>query len=374
MIKEIKCPQCNNIIDLSKEASKIFNQEKDDLERAKKEFERKKNKQNEIVKEILKKKLKEKEDQIREEEQEKRKQQERDFQKKENDLKRKENSIRNMEEDLKLKNERYLIEKEKEIEIRGKKKAEQEFELERLKNKEEKEDMKKGMTEMKRKLEQGSQQQQGEIQEIAIEEHLKKNYLFDIIEEVPKGRKGADIIQTVRNNYGQECGKIIYESKRTKAFSEEWIEKLKEDQARENANISILVTQTMPKNMLKSGTYRGIYICEYSALIVVVPLIREGIIKVHETKEVQQNKESKMEALYKYLSDNRFKQIINSIIENQQFMSQQLDKEKAAMERIWAERRRRIEMAQEKIITLYGDIKAIGGNSISDIENLQLPS
>ena len=223
-------------------------------------------------------------------------------------------------------------------------------------------------------MEQGSEQQQGEIQEIAIEEHLKKNYLFDIIEEVPKGRTGADIIQTVRNNYGQQCGKIIYESKRTKKFSEEWIEKLKEDQARENANISILVTQTMPKNMFKSGTYRGIYICEYSELIVVVPLIREGIIKVHETKEIQQNKESKMEALYKYLSGDRFKQIINIMIENQQFMSQQLDKEKAAMERIWAERRKRIEITQEKISSLHGDIKAIGGNSISDIENLQLSS
>ena len=373
-MKEIKCPQCNNIIDLNKEASKIFNQEKDDLERAKKDFERKKNKQNEIVKEILKKKLKEKEDQIREEEQEKRKQQERDFQKRENDLKRKENSIRDMEEDLRLKNERYLIEKEKEIEIRGKKKAEQEFELERLRIEKEKEDMKKGMAEMKRKLEQGSQQQQGEIQEIAIEEHLKKNYFFDIIEEVPKGRKGADIIQTVRNNYGQECGKIIYESKRTKAFSEEWIEKLKEDQTRENGNISILVTQTMPKKMLKPGIYRGVYICEYSELIVVVPLIREGIIKVHEAKEVQQNKESKMEVLYKYLSGDKFKQIINIMIENQQSMRKQLDKEKAAMESIWAERRKKLDITQEKISQLYGDIKAIGGNSISDIENLQLSS
>ena len=142
-------------------------------------------------------------------------------------------------------------------------------------------DQKKLAEEMRRKAEQGSMQLQGEVQELALEAMLQSAFPFDLITEVGKGVKGADCIQTVRNNFGQECGKIIYESKRTKDFGGDWIEKLKADMRSLGADVAVIVTQAMPKDMDGFGEKNGVWICQFTEARAMIALLRDSIIKVH---------------------------------------------------------------------------------------------
>jgi hypothetical protein len=149
------------------------------------------------------------------------------------------------------------------------------------------EDQQKLADEMRRKAEQGSMQMQGEVQELLLEELLKSSFPFDQISEVGKGVRGADCIQTVRNNLGQEAGKIIYESKRTTAFSQEWIEKLKADMRSQGADIAVIVTQTFPKDMDRFGEKDGVYICSFQEVKSVALLLRNAILKIYDTKKTR---------------------------------------------------------------------------------------
>ncbi len=154
---------------------------------------------------------------------------------------------------------------------------------------------------MRRKSEQGSMQLQGEVQELALEELLKAAFPFDIISEVGKGVRGADCIQTVRNNFGQECGKIIFESKRTKDFASDWIEKLKADMRSQGADVAVIVTQALPKDMDRFGEKDGVWICSFAEVKPIVQMLRDGIIKISSALKSQENRGDKMHLLYDYL-------------------------------------------------------------------------
>jgi hypothetical protein len=221
------------------------------------------------------------------------------------------------------------------------------------------EDQKKLTEEMQRKANQGSMQMQGEILELVLEEELKAEFPFDIIEEVPKGVKGADLIQTVVNGRQQSCGKIIYEGKRTKAFSESWIEKLKEDQRVSGASLAVIVTETMPKEMSRFGRKDGVWICI---------LIRE-----YEARASMEDKGDKMSMLYSYLTGNEFRQRVEAIVEGFSAMKEDIEKEKRAMMKLWKEREKQIEKVITNTIDMYGSVKGIAGNSIGDVKSLELP-
>jgi len=160
------------------------------------------------------------------------------------------------------------------------------------------EDQRKLAEEMRRKAEQGSMQMQGEVQELLLEELLKSSFPFDEIVEVGKGVRGADCIQVVRNNLGQEAGKIIYESKRTKDFNQEWIDKLKADMRSQGADIAIIVTQTFPKELDRFGEKDGVYICSFQEVKSVALLLRNALLKLFDAKKSQVNKGDKMSFLY----------------------------------------------------------------------------
>jgi hypothetical protein len=168
------------------------------------------------------------------------------------------------------------------------------------------EDQKKLVEEMRRKQEQGSMQLQGEVQELMLEELLQTTFPFDKIEEVGKGVRGADCIQVVRNQFGNESGKIIYESKRTKDFANEWIEKLKSDMRTLGADVAIIVTQTLPKDMDRFGEKDGVYICTFTEVRSVALLLRNALLKIAEAKKSQENKGDKMVMLYDYLISSEF--------------------------------------------------------------------
>ena len=228
-------------------------------------------------------------------------------------------------------------------------------------------EQKKLADEMKRRSEQSSMQRQGESQEHLLEEILKENFPFDIIEEVGKGVEGADCIQIIRNSTGTVCGKIIYESKRTKAWSNNWIDKLKADKRNQAADAAILVTQAFPKDVEKFGEKDGIWLCGFNEVNSVAHLLRNGIIKVHEANKAQEGKGDKMQMLYDYLTGNEFRGQVEAIMEGFMAMKQGITKERIQMEKIWKEREKQLEKVLISTSGMYGSVKGIAGASIGNI-------
>lgn len=228
-------------------------------------------------------------------------------------------------------------------------------------------EQKKLADEMKRKAEQSSMQRQGEVQELLLEAILKENFPFDVIEEVGKGVEGADCVQVVRNNSGTVCGKIIYESKRTKTWSNNWVEKLKADMRSRGADVAILVTQAFPKDMERFGEKDGIWICNFSEVNSVAHLLRNGIIKVYDITRNEENKGDKMQLLYNYLTGNEFKGQVEAIVEGFMAMKQSIMKERIQMEKMWKEREKQLEKVLISTSGMYGSVKGIAGASVGSI-------
>ena len=233
------------------------------------------------------------------------------------------------------------------------------------------EDQRKLAEEMRRKAEQGSMQMQGEVQELLLEELLKTNFPFDHISEVGKGVRGADCIQTVRTNQGQEAGKIIYESKRTTAFAAEWIEKLKADMRSQGADIAIIVTQTFPKDMDRFGEKEGVYICSFQEVKSVALLLRNAILKIHESKKSQINKGDKMSLLYDYLTGNEFGEQWKAIGEGYRQMRHSIQKERDAMEKLWKSREKQLEKVLLNAMHIKGSIEGIAGSDTIHLDFLE---
>ncbi|MFY4857491.1 DUF2130 domain-containing protein [Aliarcobacter butzleri] len=223
-----------------------------------------------------------------------------------------------------------------------------------------------------RKAEQGSMQLQGEVQELAIEEWLKEKYPFDTIDEVKKGARGADCMQIVHTRESQNCGKIYYESKRTKDFQKSWIEKFKADMREKGADIGVLVTDVMPNDFKRMGLLDGIWICTFEEFKGLSAVLREQIIKIHHAMKSQENKTDKMSLLYGYLTSNEFKMQLEAIVESFTTMQSDLDTEKRSMQRIWKQREKQIEKVLDNTINMYGSIRGIAGNAIGNIRALEL--
>jgi hypothetical protein len=406
MSDKIKCPNCGHSFDVEEALSgkieahfkeeyekkialqaEIFNIEKKKLDEEKEALILQKENQDEILKKQVSKLLEEEkkkiekntlevfEEQIKSltEENEKRKSENKTLKEKEVALMKQASELKEKEEELNLQVEKQILEKQKEIEDKARAKERESFELEKIKLLKQIEDNKKLAEEMKRKAEQGSMQMQGEVQELALEDLLSKSYPFDKIQEVPKGVRGADSIQLVINSSQQECGTIVYESKRTKNFSNDWIEKLKQDQITCKADIAVLVTETMPSDMDRFGERNGVWVCTFNEVRSLSFVLREMLIKTQSVKVSQENKGDKMELLYNYLTSNEFVQNIQRIVENYDGMIEQLNSEKKAMYKIWASREKQIWVVQENISSLFGSIKGIAGKELETSNVLELP-
>lgn len=235
------------------------------------------------------------------------------------------------------------------------------------------EDQKKLTEEMKRKQEQGSMQLQGEVQELAIEEWLTANFPLDTIEEIKKGARGGDCIQTVNTRTRQNCGTIYYESKRTKDFQPSWIEKFKGDIRERGSNIGVLVTDVLPSDMDRMGMKDGIWICTYDEFKGLCKVLREALIQISNASVSQENKGDKMSLLYDFLTSNTFRLQIEAIVEGFTQMQADLDSEKRAMQRIWKMREKQLEKVITNTIDMHGSIKGIAGSAIQDIKQLNMP-
>jgi hypothetical protein len=235
------------------------------------------------------------------------------------------------------------------------------------------EDQKRLTEEMKRKQEQGSMQLQGEVQELAIEEFLAANFPLDSIEEIKKGARGGDCIQTVHTRTQQNCGTIYYESKRTKDFQPSWIEKFKADIRDKGASIGVLVTEVMPSDMERMGLKDGIWICTFDEFKGLSTVLRESIIQLSTALVSQENKGDKMHLLYDFLTSSTFRMQVEAIVEGFSQMKADLDSEKRSMQRIWKQREKQLEKVIVNTIDMYGSIKGIAGNAVQEVRALELP-
>ncbi len=211
---------------------------------------------------------------------------------------------------------------------------------------------------------------QGEIQELELEAILKEVFPFDIISEVGKGVRGADCIQTVRNNFGQECGKIIYESKKTQSFSNDWIEKLKTDLRAQQADIAVIVTQVMPKDMTQFGEKNGVWICSFAEVRALSFILRHTLLKLHLAAKSQENKGDKMQVLYDYLTGNEFAEQWKAIREGFLGLKISIQKERDAMEKLWKAREMQLQKILLNATHISGSIEGISGLENVDIHLL----
>ena len=406
----IKCPNCgtdinvNNILShqleeeirqkyqaqLTEEKQK-YQKEKDALNNEKEEFEQQKKQDKALFEERLEKQLKEERIAIETKLKSKLSEEQADqFKLLQDELNQKSEQVKELNR-TKAEIERLKREKEeaKELaEAEAQKKLNEQLSTEKekiRKSEEEKnelkmrdlqkqlDDQKRLTEEMKRKQEQGSMQLQGEVQELAIEEWLQTQFPLDSIEEIKKGARGGDCIQTVNTFAQQNCGKIYYESKRTKDFQGSWIEKFKADMREKAADIGVLVTEAMPSDMERMGLRDGIWVCTYEEFKGLSGVLRESIIQISTALGSQVNKGDKMQLLYDYLTSNSFRMQVEAIVEGFSSMKTALESEKRAMQRIWKEREKQIDKVINNTIDMHASIRGIAGNAIQAVKALELP-
>ncbi|NNN05218.1 MAG: DUF2130 domain-containing protein [Elusimicrobia bacterium] len=233
-------------------------------------------------------------------------------------------------------------------------------------------DMRKQIEDLKRKAEQGSQQSQGEVQELELEEILRSNFRFDEIEPVAKGVRGADVLQRVCSSSGKSHGSILWESKRTKAWSDGWLQKLKDDQREAKADIGIIVSAILPKGINHIGCVEGVWVTDVPSLVGLGTALRAGISQLAHVQDAMAGKGEKMELIYRYLSGPEFRHRVEAIVEAFVAMKTDLDSEKRAMERTWAKREKQIQRVIHNTSGMYGDLQGLIGSSLSPIPSLEM--
>ena len=233
-------------------------------------------------------------------------------------------------------------------------------------------DVLKANEELRRKLEQGSQQTQGEVLELELESILKAEFPFGEIVAIEKGIHGADVIQKVHDQTGKLCGAITWESKRTKAWSDGWVTKLKEDQRAVKAEIAVLISHVLPKDMKYFGSKNGIYIADYTSYLMLAKLLRSMLIQLATTKLANVGKKEKMEVLWNYLTGVEFRQRMEAIVESFVLMKTELEQEKRVYTKLWAKREKQIQQVLDNTVGLRGDLEGVMGKALPEMKQLEL--
>lgn len=229
------------------------------------------------------------------------------------------------------------------------------------------------INEMKKRTEQGSMQLQGEVQELAIEDYLRQAFSRDRVEEVSKGKRGGDCVHIVMDQFGIACGRILYESKRTKHFGSDWITKVKDDMRLQQAGIAVIVTEALPEGMTRFGEVEGVWICSMVDFKSLATLLRSSMIRIGEVVSAQENREGKMHLVYNYVTSCEFKQKLEAAFESYRDMQEDLTREKVMFASHWAKREKRLLKAMENLAAMYGDVRGIAGGAVQEINGLELP-
>jgi len=254
---------------------------------------------------------------------------------------------------------------------KAKKDAEEELKLKVLEKEQTIVSMQRQIEDLKRRAEQGSQQLQGEVQELEIESLLSSRFPRDMIQSVPKGEFGGDVLHRVMGPLGQPCGTILWESKRTKNWSDTWLPKLREDQRTAKAEIAVIISQALPKDVETFDLVDGVWVAHPRVLLPIAITLRNTLIEVASARQASEGQQTKMEMVYQYLTGQRFRQRIQAIVEAFSSMREDLDRERKAITKQWAKREEQIDRVMQATVGMYGDLQGIAGKTLQEIEGLE---
>jgi hypothetical protein len=286
---------------------------------------------------------------------------------------RKERELEDAKRELDLTVEKRVQASAEQIRAKSRQEADEAARLRVMEKDQTIESMARTIEELKRKAEQGSQQSQGEVLELDLEGSLRGRFPTDIVDPVGKGEQGADLIQQVNGAIGQSAGTILWESKRTKAWQDGWLPKLRDDQRRCAADIALIISQALPKNVDNFDLVEGIWIAHPRCAVPLAIALRQTLIEVNGTRLVQQGQKTKMEEVYHYLTGTKFRQRVEAVIEKFNDMKDDLDKERKFITRQWAKRDTQIVSVIESTVGMVGDLQAIAGKAMPEIQSLDLP-
>lgn len=288
-------------------------------------------------------------------------------------LMRKQRELDDAKRELDLTVEKRVQASISEVRQKAQKEAEEGLKLKVSEKEEQIASMQRQIEELKRKAEQGSQQLQGEVLELELETTLRTRFPFDSIEPVAKGEFGGDVLQKVVGPSGQACGAILWESKRTKNWSDGWLAKLRGDQRSAKAELAVLVSNALPRTIETFGQIDGVWITEPRFALPLVIALRHSLIEVANTRKAQEGQETKMELVYQYLTGPKFRHRVEAIVEKFSDMQADLDRERKSMTRLWAKREAQIQGVIESTVGMYGDLQGIAGQALQEIEGLEVP-
>ncbi len=295
-------------------------------------------------------------------------------QKAELDLIKQKRDLENQKNELELQVAREMEKERSKIREVAKKEASDERALKDAENAKLISDMTKQIDDLKRKVEQGSQQTQGEVMELELESMLPRQFPFDAIQAISKGVRGADVLQIVHDASGSDCGSILWESKNAKNWGGDWLEKLRSDQREAKAQFAILVSVELPKGLTTFGNMDGVWVTNWSCAMPLASALRASLIEIAKTARSQDGKHGKMELIYNYLSGLEFRHRIEGIVDAFVAMQGDLETEKRAQTKMWAKREKQLNRAVAQTAGMYGDFQGIVGASLPAIEKLELPA
>ena len=297
-----------------------------------------------------------------------------DAQKAQADLIRKQRELDDAKREMDLTIEKKVQESLVAVRDKARQEGEEALRLRVLEKEEQISSMQRQIEDLKRKAEQGSQQLQGEVLELELESLLRSRFPLDLIEPVPKGEFGGDVLQRVLGISGQACGTILWESKRTKNWSDGWLAKLRDDQRSANAELALLVSNVLPKGVTAFDHVDGIWVAETRCAVPVAIALRQSLIEIAKVRQAGDGQQTKMELVYEYLTGPRFRHRVEAIVEKFSDMQADLDRERKTMTRLWAKRQTQIQGVIETTVGMYGDLQGIAGKALQEIEALSLPA
>lgn len=369
--RSIKCPQCSTHIEIEELLGQQIEAELVDQLQAdnKKQIEREKLRATEKAQEQFSLERDDLQEQLKE-------QQARAelAEKQELEIRKKARALDEQKKNMDLELERRLVAEKRLLEVAIQEQVSESHELKLQEYKRKLEEQEQGHKEALRKVQQGSTESQGEVLEDDLQQRLQQSFPRDQLDEVKKGKAGADIIQTVINDTNQVCGMLVWEAKNTKNWSPKWLDKLKDDQRVAKANLAILVSSALPPEIEQFGQLEGVWVCSVSAAIPLASALREQLCMVEYARQASAGKGDKVDLMYQYFSGDEFRQKIEGIVEAFTNMQNQLNKEKAAMSRIWNERDKQIQRVIANTTGMYGDVRGIIGSEVGTIKALELDS
>jgi hypothetical protein len=294
-----------------------------------------------------------------------------DAQKAQADLIRKQRELDDARRELELTVEKRVQTDLSAAREKAKKEAEDEMKLKVMEAEQTIASMQKQIEDLKRRAEQGSQQLQGEVQELEIESLLSARFPRDTIQPVPKGEFGGDILHRVMGPLGQQCGTILWESKRTKNWSDGWLPKLREDQRAAKAEIAVILSQVLPKDVETFGLLDQVWVAHPKVALPVAVALRQTLIEIAGVRQASEGQQTKMEMVYGYLTGPRFRHRIQAIVEAFSSMREDLDRERKAITKQWSKREEQIDRVMQATVGMYGDLQGIAGKTLQEIEGIE---